>query len=92
MGTKEGQNKSGKWKRISLIVLLSVFVIVVVALALAPGFIKNYINKNSVELSGRNISIEKIKYNYFTSTLQVYNMVMYEQNNTDIFVGFDTLW
>ena len=91
MGATEGKNKKGAWKRISLIVLLSVIVIVVVALALAPGFIKNYINKNSVELSGRNISIEKIKYNYFTSTLQVYNMAMYEQNSTDIFVGFDTL-
>ncbi|WP_297096655.1 DUF748 domain-containing protein [uncultured Draconibacterium sp.] len=92
MGTKEEKHKTGKWKRISLIVLLSLIVIVVVALALAPGFIKNYINKNSVELSGRTITIEKIKYNYFTSTLQVYNMAMYEQNNTDIFVGFDTLF
>ncbi|KJF45556.1 DUF748 domain-containing protein [Draconibacterium sediminis] len=91
METKEGKQKTGKRKRIVLIVLLALTLIVVVALALAPDFIKNYINKNGAELSGRTITIEKIKYNYFTSTLQVFNMAMYEQNNTDVFVGFDTL-
>ncbi|MDX8340494.1 DUF748 domain-containing protein [Draconibacterium sp. IB214405] len=91
MGAKEGKQKTGKWKRIALIVLAVVSVIVIVILAIAPGVIKNYINKNGVELTGRNISIEKIKYNYFTSTLQVFNVAMYEQNNTDVFVGFDSL-
>ncbi len=91
METKEGKQKTGKRKRIVLIILLALTFIVVVALALAPGFIKNYINKNGAELSGRTIAIEKIKYNYFTSTLRVFNMAMYEQNNTDVFVGFDTL-
>ncbi|WP_303918555.1 DUF748 domain-containing protein [Draconibacterium sediminis] len=92
METKEGKQKTGKRKRIVLIVLLALTLVVVVALALAPGFIKNYINKNGAELSGRTIAIEKIKYNYFTSTLRVFNMAMYEQNNTDVFVGFDTLF
>ncbi|WP_319501657.1 DUF748 domain-containing protein [uncultured Draconibacterium sp.] len=91
METKKGKQKAGTWKRIVLIILLALSLIVVIALALAPGLIRNYINKNGVELSGRTITIEKIKYNYFTSTLQVFNMAMYEQNNTDVFVGFDTL-
>jgi len=91
MEPKTDKQKTGKRIRIAAIIVLSLTIILVTALALAPGLVKNYVNKNGIELSGRTIQIDKIKYNYFTSKLQVYNAKMYEQNNSEVFVGFDTL-
>ncbi|MCY1723511.1 DUF748 domain-containing protein [Prolixibacteraceae bacterium Z1-6] len=83
--------KTGKRKQIVKIIVLSLLLIVVLALAVTPTFVKNYINNNGIELSGRTINIQKIKYNYFTSTLRVYDAKMYEHNNSEVFVGFDSL-
>lgn len=58
---------------------------------LAPGMIKNYINKNGKELTGRTVNIEKLKYNYFTSTIKVIRFKWFEQNDSDEFVAFGTL-
>jgi len=60
-------------------------------MAVAPVLIRNYINKNGKELTGRTLSIGKLKYNYFNSTLRIYNAKMFEQNDSDVFVGFDSL-
>jgi len=65
--------------------------LVVVILILTPVLVKNYINKNGVELTGRTLLVEKLKYNYFTSTLIVYDAKMFEQNSSETFVSFDTL-
>jgi hypothetical protein len=58
---------------------------------LAPSLIKNYVVKNSPELIGRQISLDKLTYNYFTSTASAYNFKMYESNGKDDFISFDTL-
>tara|TARA_R110002012_G_scaffold321809_1_gene551536 strand:+ start:38343 stop:40520 length:2178 start_codon:yes stop_codon:yes gene_type:complete len=72
----------------SLLILLGALV---VFLFFLPTLIKNYAIKNGKELAGREISIENLKYNYFSSTLQVYNFKIFEQNGTDEFSHFDTL-
>lgn len=75
-------------KKLTLTGLLLVFILILILL---PTLIKNYVVNNSKELFGRQISIEKIKYNYFTSTAKIYDFKMFEQNQTDVFTSFDTL-
>ncbi|PNQ73893.1 hypothetical protein C1T31_06080 [Hanstruepera neustonica] len=72
-------------------ILIILFLTIVVLLFFLPTIIKGYIIKNSKELVGRQVAIEKLKYNYFTSTIKVYDFQMFEQNDKDIFTSFDTL-
>lgn len=75
------------------ILLISVFVVVlllIVVLIIAPGIAKNYINNHGKEFAGRTVHIEKLKYNWFTSTLRINGFKYFEKNDTDIFVSADT--
>ncbi len=72
-------------------VILIVLAIVLVVLFFAPTIAKNYIVNNSKELIGAKVTIDKLKYNYFTSTIKLYDFKLYEQNDVDKFVGLDTL-
>ena len=80
-----------KTKKKLKITLISITVIILILMTLAPTLIKNYIINNSTELAGRKIDIANLKYNYFTSTLKVYDFKMFEENGTDHFTTFDTL-
>ena len=73
------------------ITLLSITVLVMLFMIFAPIVIKNYAINNSKELLGRQIDIGKLKYNYFTSTVRAYDFKLFEANETDVFVSFDTL-
>ena len=72
-------------------ILLVVFGIVILILAFLPSLIKDYAINNSKELIGRNIDIGNLKYNYFSSTVRVYDFKLFEQNEEDHFTTFDTL-
>lgn len=65
--------------------------LLIVLLLLLPGLVKNYAVKNSRELLGRQISIDKLRINYFTGTMRIYDFNLYEANGQDVFVAFDTL-
>lgn len=71
------ENKStsvSRFSRMKYILLFGAVLLVVafiIGLILVPGIIKNYINKNGKELAGRMVHIDKLRYNYFTSTLQI---------------------
>jgi hypothetical protein len=80
-----------KTKKKLKITLISITVVILILIVAAPTLIKNYIINNSEELAGRQISIGKLKYNYFTSTVKVYNFKMFEDNGTGHFTTFDTL-
>jgi uncharacterized protein involved in outer membrane biogenesis len=78
-------------KKIFKVVLSIILVVMVLAMIFTPLIARKYINKNGKELAGRNINIEKIRINYFTFTLQVIGFKLFEQNDTTVFTGFDTL-
>ena len=61
-------------------ILLSLVLAIVVGLYFLPTFVKNYIVNNSKELAGRQLDIGKFKYNYFTSTVNIYDFKMFEKN------------
>ncbi len=77
--------------RIFKISILVFAVLLVVALATAPYFARNYILKNGKEWIGRDISLGKIHVNYFTSTIRLIDFKMFEQSDSVIFTSFDTL-
>ena len=79
-----------KWKKVKL-GLLILFMLLIVLMILSPRLAKNYLVKNSPELIGRQLSLDKLKYNYFTSTLKAYDFRLFEANGEDVFVSFDTL-
>ena len=72
--------------------ILSVLLLLIVLLLFfLPSIIKSYIINNSKELTGRQLQIGKLKYNYFTSTVKIYDFKLLEQNEKDVFTSFDTL-
>lgn len=78
-------------KKLLLIISISLVVIILIAMMLAPGIARRYTINHSKELFGRQIDLDKIKINYFTSTIRLINFKMYETNEQDVFVSFDTL-
>jgi hypothetical protein len=75
--------------------LIAVFILIVLlvlsVMIFMPRIAKSYINKNGKELTGRKVYVEKIKLNYFTSTLQVIGFRFFEQDDSTLFAKFDTM-
>lgn len=70
---------------------IGILALVVIILFFLPTLVKNYSVNNSKELVGRQIDIGTLKYNYFTSTVKVFDFKMFEKNEQDEFTTFDTL-
>lgn len=76
----------------TLLILFGLLVfLLVLFMIFSPGIAKNYLNKHGEELSGRKLQIDKIKVNYFTSSVQILGAHMFEQHDSTEFVGFDSL-
>ncbi|MGD9328202.1 MAG: DUF748 domain-containing protein [Cyclobacteriaceae bacterium] len=69
----------------------SILIIIIIVLLALPGFVKRYAIKHSKDLIGRQIHVEKLKLNYFTGKIKVIDFEMYEANEKDVFISFDTL-
>ncbi len=69
----------------------SILIIVIIVLLALPGFVKRYAIKHSKDLMGRQIHIQELKLNYFTGTVKVMDFKMYEADEKNVFVSFDTL-
>ncbi|MDB4270896.1 DUF748 domain-containing protein [bacterium] len=80
-----------KLKRILLWIASGVAVLVLFILLFSAVIAKNYIINNSKELLGRQVQIEKLRINYFTGTVKVFDFQMLEANDKDVFASFDTL-
>ncbi len=71
--------------------LIGLGLVILLALILGPGMVRSYLVKNSPELLGRQVQLEKLKYNYFTSTVEAYDFKMLEEDQEAVFASFDTL-
>jgi len=78
-------------KKKQFIAILIFAGLILILLLVLPGLVKNYAVNNSKELAGRQFNIEDLKYNYFTSTVEIYDFKILEQNGQDNFITFDTL-
>lgn len=70
---------------------IGLLVVIILVLILLPGQVRKYAVENSRELVGRKMEMQKLKVNYFTGTVKVFDFKMYEANESDVFVAFDTL-
>ena len=77
--------KTLKW------VLVSIAIILVLGWFLVPLLVKNYAIKNSKELIGRQIDIDRLRMNFFTGNVHMNGFEMYEPDEQTVFVSFDTL-
>ena len=65
--------------------------LLIAALFSLPYVAKNYINKHGEEYSGRKLSVNQIRINYFTTTFKVIDFKMFEADGVKPFVSFDSL-
>lgn len=79
--------KKKHWRTI----VLALVAIIILALAIAPPIVKKQVVKRSKDLVGRQISLDKLKVNYFTSTVRLIDFKLYEADEEEVFVSFDTL-
>jgi hypothetical protein len=71
------------------LIVLTVFIVLL--LILLPGIAKKYAVNHSKELVGRQIALDKLKINYFTGKVTVTDFKMFEADDKEVFVSFDTL-
>lgn len=72
-------------------IAIGLLALILLLLILLPTLAKHYAIDNSKGLLGRQIDMDKLRINYFTGTIKVYDFKMYEANDQDLFVAFDTL-
>lgn len=80
--------KSIAWKKIGYGLIL----FIVAILFVAPRITVRYLNKNSADLIGRKLNVQKMRINYLTGSVRVYDFKMYELDGETEFVAFDKLY
>ena len=78
-------------KKIIFWILIVLTVFIVLLLILLPGIAKKYAINHSKELVGRQIALDKLKINYFTGKVTLTDFKMFEADDKEVFVSFDTL-
>lgn len=67
------------------------FVIAIVLFFLS-SLVKDYLVKNSEKLIGRKLAIGEMHFNYANVSVQVKDLVLFEENKTDSFISFSELY
>ena len=75
--------------KIIAIVVAVLIILVLAALKLAPGFVKDYVVAHSEEFIGRKVAIENVSLNPLTFTVNVDSFAIMEQDGKTPFVGFE---
>lgn len=65
-----------------------VIVLLCIALYFASSIIRSYVEKNSIELIGRKLTLSELHINYATISVNAKDLVLYEDNELDTFVSF----
>lgn len=68
-----------------------IFLSVAILLLAAPGIARWYIEKNSMEMIGRRITIDRIGIRYLTGTLKVRGFKIFEADEKTVFASFRQL-
>lgn len=74
----------------AIVVAIIISLLLLVTLIAAP-VAKSYVNKHGKELIGRTVNIEKVGLNLFTGHLAIHQLSVYEEDDSTLFAGFDTL-
>ncbi|MCK4819038.1 DUF748 domain-containing protein, partial [bacterium] len=79
-------------KKILIIIAIIILVLFLVGLIITPPIARTYLVKNSPDLIGRQIALEKLKLNYFRMSVELRDFVLYEEDGETPFVSFDQLY
>lgn len=77
--------------KILLWVVGIVLALLIVVSLLAGPIAKGYVNKNGEKLTGRHVQVDRIGLNLLTGSVKIAGLEVYEEDNTTVFAGFDTL-
>ncbi len=77
--------------KITLIVIGAILTLLLLVALLISPIAKRYIEKHSVELIGRQITMDKLKINLFNASVKIEDCHISEQDLKTDFVSFDTL-
>ncbi|MBQ1408844.1 MAG: DUF748 domain-containing protein [Bacteroidales bacterium] len=80
-----------KWLKILIIVLASIIALIAIVLMLVSPIAKNYVNNHGKELIGREIHVDKLKVNALAGRVRIYDLSVFEDDDTTPFFQFDTL-
>jgi hypothetical protein len=72
-------------------VLLGIIIFFAIILFAAPRIGRRYIVNNGFKLIGRDLSIKKIRFNYFTGTLRIDSLKLFEADKKGVFLSFGRL-
>ncbi len=78
-------------KKVILYALIGIVSIIILALIVLPFVLPSILENNSKDWIGRSVGLEKMRVNYFTGTVRLYNFDLFEKDDSTVFVGFDTL-
>jgi hypothetical protein len=82
------KNKSFKKRHL---IIPGIILFIAIILFAAPRIAKTYIVKHSQELIGRKVAIGKIRINYFTGTLRITDLKLFETDGATAFASFRQL-
>ena len=80
-----------KWLKITLIIVCSILLLLIVALSLVAPVAKSYVNSHGKELVGRRINVERLRVNALAGRVRIYDLTLFEEDDTTAFFAFDTL-
>ena len=84
--------KTLKITRIVIGVIVALLLLIVVFGSVFGGCAaKRYVNRNLPELLGRRVMVEHVGVNLFTGHVAVHDLAVYEEDDSTLFAGFDTL-
>ena len=81
-----------KWIKILLVTLGIIAVLVVTTILLLPPIAKNYLEKHSKELVGRQITIEKLRFNVLNGKLRIDRIAMLEPDDSTTFASLGNFY
>jgi uncharacterized protein involved in outer membrane biogenesis len=76
---------------IALLILPAIIVLIIAALIALPYLAKYYINKHGRDYTGRKIEVRQVRVNYLTATFRIIDFKLFERDERQSFVSFDTL-
>lgn len=72
-------------------IILGIVLFIAIIMFAVPRVARLYIVRHSKELVGRNMTIDKIRLNYFTGTLRIDNLKLFEAKSDSVFLSFKQL-
>ncbi len=84
------QGESTVSKKRKLIIFFFLVSVIIIGLLKLPSYAKKVTVNRLEKITGRKISSEKLRINYFTSTLYLENFKIFEKDEKSIFVAFDS--